>query len=58
MTEYVEVVVRSTDDKPGIEELNSRVICHDCGAIHTLSTLVKALDEGHERNKSGDDPQK
>ncbi len=39
-------------------QANSRVICRDCGAIHTLSTLLKALDERHERNKTGDDPQK
>ena len=27
-----------------IEELNSRVLFRDCGAIHTLSTLVKVLE--------------
>ncbi len=43
---------------PQRAQANSRVICRDCGAIHTLSTLLKALDEDYERNKSGDDPQK
>ncbi len=43
---------------PQRAQANSRVICRHCGAVHTLSTLVKALDEGHERNKSGDNQQK
>ncbi len=29
----------------------SRVICRDCGDVHTLSTLLRALDERHERAK-------
>ncbi len=37
---------------------DSRVACRDCGAVHTLSTLLKALDERYERAKSGTDPQK
>lgn len=56
-------IVCTTCDKRAVEipqraQANSRVVCRDCGTFHTLSTLVKALDEGHERNKSRDDPQK
>ena len=52
----------TTCDKRAIEiprgvRANSRVICRDCGAVHKLSTLLKALDERHERAKSGNDPQ-
>ena len=35
-----------------------RVICRDCGAVHTLSTLLRALDERHERSKPEVDSQK
>ncbi len=50
-------------DKRGIEIpqralADSRVACRDCGAVHTLSTLLRALDERHERNKPEVDPQK
>ncbi len=56
-------IICTTCDKRAIEipqraQANSRVICRDCGAVHTLSTLLRNLDERHERNKSGDDPQK
>ncbi len=37
---------------------DGRVACRDCGTVHTLSTLLKALDERYERAKSGTDPQK
>ncbi len=56
-------IICTTCDKRAIEtpqpaHANSRVICRDCGAVHKLSTLLRNLDERHERNKSGDDPQK
>ncbi len=56
-------IVCTACDKREVEipqraQANSRVICRDCGAIHTLSTLLKALDERSERVKSGNNPQK
>ncbi len=56
-------IVCTTCDKRAVEiplraQANSRVICRYCGAVHALSTLLRTLDERHERNKSGDDLQK
>ena len=56
-------IICTTCDKRAVEipqraQANSRVICRDCGGVHTLSTLLRALDERYERNKSGGDPQK
>ncbi len=56
-------IICTTCDKRAVEipqraQANSRVICRDCGAVHTLSTLLRALDERHERSKPEVDSQK